>query len=167
MNAFRAKKIIGINASIETVFNLAGDITQHTEFAGSGEVKAIRKLTDGPIRVGTKFEADENISMGPGMRSKFVSRSEVVAYEPPRLISWTSMPPTPPKPKRIQWWFRLSAEGSSTRVVHEVEVDLGMISNVVIGPMYALVRGRTVSRGMQKTLEKLKSIAEKATVLAT
>jgi len=160
MGGFHVRKEIVVNAPMETVFRLAGDLTQHVKLAGSGEVKAIRKLTDGPVKVGTKFEADEDIPMGPGMRSKFVSQSEVVSYEPPRLFSWTSMPPSAPKPKRIQWWFRLSGEGKGTRVTHEVIVDLGTISNILLGPPYALTRGRAVSRGMQQTLENLKSLAE-------
>ncbi len=163
MNGYHARKEITINAPIETVFKFAGDITQHTRLAGSGEVKAIRKLTEGPVKVGTTFEADEDIPMGPGMRSKFVSKSEVVGYEPPRFFTWTSMPPSAPKPKRIQWWFRLSPDGKGTKVVHEVAVDFGMISNILMGPPYALTRGRAVSRGMKKTLGNLKSIAENET----
>jgi uncharacterized protein YndB with AHSA1/START domain len=160
MAGFHARKEITINAPIETVFKFAGDITQHARLAGSGEVKAIRKLTEGPVKVGAKFEADEDFPMGPGMRTKFVSKSEVVAYEPPRLFSWTSMPPSAPKPKSIQWWFRLSPEGRGTRIVHEVVVDFGTISNILMGPPYAITRGRAVSRGMGKTLQNLKSIAE-------
>ena len=69
----------------------------------------------------------------------------------------------PPLPvERIQWWFRLSPEGQGTKVVHEVEVDLGAAREMMEGTEeYNKVRGVDVSRGMEKTLENLKESAER------
>lgn len=41
------------------------DLNRHAELAGSGEVLKVRQLSDGPIGVGTRFEADEDIKLGP------------------------------------------------------------------------------------------------------
>jgi hypothetical protein len=111
------------------------------------------------VRAGTRFEADEDIPMGLG-RSKFTASSEVVAFEAPKVFSWTSMPPTPPKPRRIQWWFRLSPEGSGTRVSHEVEVDAGLLGNLLMNGPYYLMRGRRIGKGMERTLANVKRTAE-------
>src|SRR5438034_10491532 len=42
------------------------------------------------------------------------------------------MPSVPPKPRRIQWWFRLTSEGRGTRVVYECEVDFGPAANIFV-----------------------------------
>lgn len=159
MIGYKAHKEITINRPPEAIFDIAGDIAQHHELAGSGEVLHIRKLTEGPIRVGTEFEADEDIPMGP-MHMKFISKSQVVAYDPPTVLSWTSMPMSGPKGKRIQWWFRLTPQSGSTLVVQEIEVDFGAISNYLMKLPYRMIRGGRLAKGMEKTLQNLKQLAE-------
>jgi hypothetical protein len=66
------------------------------------------------------------------------------------------MPSVPPKPRRIQWWFRLTPADGGTQVVHEVEVDFGPIANLLLRGPYALMRGGAVRRGMRQTLTNLR-----------
>jgi uncharacterized protein YndB with AHSA1/START domain len=160
MLGFKAHREIIINASPQVVFDIVGDISQHHELAGSGEVLRIRKTTAGPVQTGTQFEADEDIPMGP-TRMKFISKSQVVTYNPPTVLSWTSMPMSGPKAKRIQWWFRLTPQDGSTRVVQEVEVDFGAVSNFLMKLPYQMMRGGRLTRGVEKTLQNLKQLAEK------
>lgn len=143
-----------LDAAPEQVFAVVGDPTRHAELCGSGEVKKVWMVTDGPVGVGSTFEADEDIAVGPG-RSRFIALSCVTEFDPPRVISWTSMPPDRPRPKRIQWWFRLVPVDGGTRVVHAVQVDLGPVANVVMKPFYGWMRANTVKAGMRKTLENL------------
>jgi uncharacterized protein YndB with AHSA1/START domain len=163
MLVFRARKETLVKAPPDVVFGLVGDISRHPELAGSGEVLRIRKLTEGPVGVGARFEADEDIRVGNG-RQKFVATSTVVEYDPPRVISWIPVPPIRPTPRRIQWWFRLTPEGAGTRVVHEVEVDLGGLLNLVMKLPYARMRGRYVAEGMDKTLANLRRLVEASIV---
>jgi hypothetical protein len=93
-----------------------------------------------------------------GRTTRMTAASEIAEYDPPTLVSWTSMPSVPPKPRRIQWWFRLTPTDGGTRVVHECEVDFGP-ANVLWKLPYALMRGGAVKRGMRKTLQNLQANA--------
>lgn len=132
---------------------MIGDPARHAGLAGSGEVKAVRR-GDGPIGVGSAFEADEEIRLGRGTQ-KFTAVSTITEYDPPRVISWTSMPPGRPRPRRIQWWYRLEPAGAGTRVTERVEVDMGAVPNVLMKLLYGRVRGPAVRAGMARTLENL------------
>lgn len=148
-----------IHATPEQVFALVSDLRRHPALAGSGEVKTLRLTSPEPIGVGTTFEADEDIQFGR-KRMQFAARSEIVEYDPPRLISWTSLPPGRPKPRRIQWWFRLEPVENDTRVEHQIQVDMGPIINRLVGPYYGRIRVPYVKAGMAQTLENLaKAIA--------
>ena len=54
--------------------------------AGSGELKALRRIDDGPLGVGDKFEADEEIRM-MGRTTKMTAASEIVPFEAPAVVS--------------------------------------------------------------------------------
>lgn len=153
MLGFKNREQTIVNAAPEAIFALVSDLGGHATLAGSGEVNAVRRVDDGPLGVGATFEADEEIRV-MGRTTKMTARSEIVEFEPPTLVSWTSMPSVPPMPRRIQWWFRLTPAGGGTRVVHECEVDFGP-TNVFWKVPYALMRGGAVKRGMRKTLANL------------
>ena len=155
---FHSSKDISINASPETVFGLVGDLSKHQELHGSGEVKVVRPLTDGPTRLGSMIEADEAITLG-GETMEFSAQSVVVGYDPPKTISWT--PIAPFAIRRIQWWFHVAPEGQGSRVTHEVEVALGESREMMGGTeTYVSGRGADVTRGLEKTLQNLKAAAE-------
>jgi hypothetical protein len=67
------------------------------------------------------------------------------------------MPPSTvkPVPRRIQWWYRLAPDAGGTRVVEQVEVDMGPVMNLVMMLPYRLARAGTVAKGMRLTLENL------------
>jgi hypothetical protein len=69
----------------------------------------------------------------------------------------------PEQVRRLQWWFNMSADGDSTKVTHEVEVDWGNLTHeMLIGlrDKYEQVRAGVVPTGMDKTVENLKAMAE-------
>ena len=113
-----------IAAPPEVVFAVCSDVSRHTELSGSGEVLQVHILSEGPVGIGTRFTADEDLTFGPS-RMQMVAQSEVVEFDRPWSFSWIPIPGKGPKPKRIQWWFRLTPNGQGTHVVHEVQVDLG------------------------------------------
>jgi uncharacterized protein YndB with AHSA1/START domain len=157
MLMYRARQETVIDAPPEPVYALVSDVARHAELAGSGEVLRIRVLTDGPVRVGTRFQADEAIPLA-GQRARFASTSVVVEHDPPRVFSWTVRPATGLRPRRIQWWFRLSPEGAGTRLAHEVEVDAWLLGPLLRRP-FAAVRGQALEGGMARTLENLRRLA--------
>lgn len=143
-----------IDATPEEVFALLSDVTAHPALAGSGEVRSITVLTDGPVGVGTTWDAEERVRFGKGQQ-EFVARSQVTAFDPPRTMAWTSLPPGHPKPKRIEWTFELTPAGTgATEVVERVEVDMGAL-NRLMHRMYMSKRGRYVEEGMRRTLDNL------------
>jgi uncharacterized protein YndB with AHSA1/START domain len=154
MLVFRHEEQQVVAATPQAVFDLLGDPARHARLAGSGEVKAVRLRGDRSIRVGSSFEADEAIRMGRSTQ-RFTAVSTVTEYEPPHAISWTSMPPSRPRPRRIQRWYHLEPVGAGTRVTERVEVDLGAMLNLLMRPPYSAVRGSAVRAGMVKILENL------------
>jgi hypothetical protein len=155
MLGFQHREESIVNADPVEIFAIVSNLKEHTGLAGSGEVKALRQVGDHPLGVGARFEADEEITV-MGRTTKMTAASEIVEYEPPSLVSWTSMPSVPPKPRRIQWWFRLTPVDGGTKVVHECEVDFGPVMNVLARGPYALMRGGAVKRGMRQTLLNLR-----------
>lgn len=153
-----------VEASPQAVFDIVADLTRHPELAGSGEVLSVRKVTEGPVDVGTRFQAREDVPHDLGRWShhrKFVSESEVLVCDPPHTFSWRSAPPGP-KPRRLQWWFRLSPEGRFTRVVHEMEMDLGPVVNFVFRAPFRWTRARRIEKGMERTLDNLRRTVKAA-----
>jgi hypothetical protein len=143
-----------IAATPKDLFDILGDPRRHAELAGSGEVKSVRLRGGGPIASGSTFEADEEIRFGR-RTMKFTAISTIVTFEPPAVISWTSMPPNRPRPRRIQWWYRLEPTEGGTRVTHRVEVDLGPVPNVVMKLPYSRMRAPALRDGMRRTLDNL------------
>lgn len=150
-----------INASPEKIFDTLADVERHAELAGSGEVLTVRKLTDGPVGVGTHFEADEDIREPRLMKTKFVAQSEVTRFEPPNLIQWRSSPPMRPR-ANILWTYSLHPQGVGTRVVQQCQGKGGnfLVDILMFNPVYSLTRGRVIARGMERTLEKLRQMVE-------
>ena len=151
-----ASKEIILNASPEAVFKVVGDLTKHAQLAGSGEVKVIRKIADGPGGLGTVVEADEAITMGDETM-EFSAKSVVVSYDAPSSISWMPLPPVPIR--RVQWWFNITPEGNGSKVTNEVEVDLGEGGLAMFGSLdnYNVVRVPDIIKGVEQTLQNLKS----------
>ncbi|MBM3924671.1 MAG: hypothetical protein FJ320_01580 [SAR202 cluster bacterium] len=162
MLLFKAQKEVVIKASPEKDFAIVSDIARHNLLAGSGEVLKIRRLTEGSVGIGTKFEADEDIKVGPS-RMKFVATSEIVSYNPPTEFSWTSSPPAnmSPKMRRIQWWFKIQPQQESVRLTHEVEVEaMSAALTTAFRLPYRMMRGGTIKKGMERTLANIKKAAE-------
>ncbi len=143
------------------VFDILNDVAGHNELAGSGEVLTIRQMTDGPIGLGSIGEADERFVIG-GEAMEFTATSVVVSHDAPNTISWIPSPPFPTK--RIQWRYHLSPEGAGTKVVQEVEVDLGEPEDSMLQALkanYVSMRGNDIAAGLEKTLTNLKQAAER------
>ena len=159
MSDFQTTPEISINAPPETAFGIISDFTRHKELAGLGELVNVQTLTEGPIGLGSIIEADESVQMGDNT-IKLSTKSVVDGYNSPNLLSWIVVPPFPLR--RVQWWFRLTQQGESTTLVHEVEVDLGEAAEQFGGvDAFIAGRGAALATGMQKTLENVKQAAGK------
>ncbi len=161
MAFFHDRREIVVRAAPADVFAVVGDLARHGELAGGGEILRIRKVSEGPLGPGARFEAEEEIVL-LGLRQSITATSEIVAYEPPRLISWVSTPSSPIRPERIQWWFRLIPTDGHTRLIHEVEIDLGPMAELPYRPINAAQRAYAIAQGMGRTLQQIKRVVEEA-----
>ncbi len=146
---------IQIDAPPERVFEIVGDLGKCVEWAGSGQVRTITKITDGPVGVGAKYLAQEKILI------PFKAESEIVEYEPPKSILWTSKPKGPEVPAH-RWAFRLSPENGGTRLTHEVRAARATGFPRLVQAVMVKLSGGTdpIQQGMERTLENIKARAE-------
>jgi hypothetical protein len=124
-------------------------------------VLTIRQKTDGPIGLGSIWAADERLVIG-GEAMEFTATSVVVSHDAPNTVACIPSPPF--LTKRIQWWYHLRPEGAGTKVVQEVEVDLGEPEDSMLQALkanYVSMRGNDVAAGLEKTLTNLKQAAER------
>ncbi len=152
-----------INASPQAIFDIVSDPSRHVELAGSGELNTVAQPA-GPIGTGTHILVEETVKMADGSSMDLSADSVVVTYDPPNSFSWIVNPAVPEQIRRMQWWFRMSPQGSGTKVVHEVEVDFGDLQNEMLKGLkdnYEQIRAGVVRTGMAKTVENLKRMAEK------
>ena len=147
-----------VEAPPEVIFDVIADFTRHPQLAGSGEVLDVEMVTEGPVAVGTRFEAREDIPVDVAKRTlhrRFVAESEVLEHDPPHPLSWRSVPAGKKPPPKLQWWFRLSPESGGTRVVHEVQMDFGRLANLVLRAPFRRWRQGAIEQGMERTLDNL------------
>ena len=150
---------VHIDAPAEAVWRIVGDLGNSAEIAGSDQVLSIEKVGDGPVGVGTKYIAQEKIGM------RFKAESEILEYEPNRLIVWRARPTMGVPPERgHRWAFRLEPEDGGARLVEEV--------CACTAPWPARIfqilgtRGDALDqmkRGMERTLQNVKERAEQGT----
>lgn len=145
-----------IQASAQSLFDTVANFAGHSKLAGSDEVVTISVVGSDPVGFGTVYEAQEKVRVGEDSM-ELGAVGVVVTYDAPNTISWINAPIGLPL-RRIQWWFHFKPEGSGTRVVHEVEVDFGELTDpnlIGLRDNYDTIRAPHVQNGMIKTLENL------------
>lgn len=150
------ERSIEIDAPPERVFAIVGDVSKSPEWAGSGEVRAVVRQTEGPIGVGTRYRSDQNIR---GM--KYHTTSTITDYEPNRRIIWRVEPPAY---ARSAWGFTLDPTPSGgTRLTHFYDADTpgGFGPRLFMKLLYRLGNRRAeLGRHVEATLRNLKQLAE-------
>lgn len=145
-----------IPASPQSLFDIAADFAGHSKLAGSDEVLSISLVGSGPVGFGTVYECQERVRMGEDSM-ELGATGVVVTYDPPNTLSWINTAIGVPL-RRIQWWFHFKPEGSGKKVIHEVEVDFGELTDPMLISFrdnYEAGRAGYVRDGMKKTLENL------------
>ncbi len=160
---FSCKTDALINASPQVVFDIVSDPSRHVELAGSGELNTVEQDPPGQVGPGTRVHAEETLMLADGSSMDVTSDSVVVTCDPPTTFSWIVSPALPDRFRRVQWWFHLHPEGSTTKVTHEVELDIGELHDPLLISLrenFEDVRGSVIRAGMDKTLQNLKRMAE-------
>ncbi|MBC8279496.1 MAG: SRPBCC family protein [Chloroflexi bacterium] len=163
MSDFSYSSQITINAPAQKIFDYVSNPSNHASLAGSEELNKVTQEPAGPVGLGTHIMAEETVMMADGTGMDLTADSIVVTFDAPNSFSFIVNPALPEQVRRIQWWFNLAAEGDSTVVSHEVEVDWGNITNEMLVGLrdnYEQVRAGIVRSGMDKTVSNLKSAME-------
>ena len=148
---------IVIAAEAPDVFAVVGDLGGTVTWAGSGHIRSIVKVTDGPIGVGTRYRSSEKITM------PYQADTEITVYRPDVAIEWISKPVGERVPFH-QWAFHLEPDVEGTRLVHTVRA---MRASGVMGWIQRLgflfTRPRSsIPPGMDRTLTNVKALVERA-----
>ena len=146
-----------IAAPPESLWPIVADPTRHPALAGSGEPRSIHLVTEGPVRLGTEFEARQNLR---GVR--YTVRSRVTACDPPRLFRWTpfGVAAYPPGVVDLAWEFRLASVDGGTRVEHAYHWGLHLpVALAMVLMPFRRWRARENVDHMVRTLENLARLA--------
>ena len=151
----KAERSIVIDRPIEEVFAYVTDQTNTPRWqAGLVEV---RRLTDGPLRIGTKHAFVRNF-----MGRKMEATNEYVAYEPGRLVTFRTT--AGPVPVEASYLFEPTTGG--TRLTSRVQMQaaglFGLLEPVIaaglrremkaaLPTLKALLEGRSVTAAPQPT----------------
>lgn len=127
-----------VDQPLGRVFAVLSDIERRPEWSSAPVERT--KITEGPIGVGTRYQAVDKVS---GRRLEFIQ--EITGYEPNRLLieSWDG-------PLAGEGTTRFEAEGDSTRLEMRFEIK-------PTGPLKYLAPLMTGSmiRGFKKDLDGL------------
>ena len=147
-----------IPASPDAVWGLVSNFGTHARLGGSNEVKTLRRLDDGPLRVGSELVATEVVHVA-GKVFDLSVRSEVVRLEPGHLLVWHTDSPKefpPPAVSLIEWAFELRPVAGGTALIHSIRMTLASPwVTPFFRPVYSLIRGRKVKRGMDETMRRI------------
>jgi hypothetical protein len=152
-----------IDADPKVLFDIVSDPSLHVALAGSGELHTVTQQPPGPVATGTHLLVEETVRLADGTGMDLYSDSVVVTCDPPSTFSWIVNPVLPDRLRRIQWWFHFTPVDAGTRVVHEVELDLGELHDEMLKGLrdnLEEVRAGVIRTGMARTLENLKRMAE-------
>jgi uncharacterized membrane protein len=139
---------IDIEASADEVYIYLADFGRHREWS-SARMTELKQLTEGPIRVGSVFEAAETLP------SKIVTYSRITALEPTRRIAWHS-------------WFRnmMAADwefelAERNQVTHLVQRSRWQPGNAAMGLFHRVLRRRRIPLENLHSLERIKACVER------
>jgi len=158
MDLLNVERETVIPRSVDEVWALVSDLESHPRIGGSGEVKTLRRLDSGALRAGSVFEANEVVHVGPKVFD-LVVRSEVVKVELGRLLLWHTESPAEfgkPTVKLIEWTFQLREVPEGTALKHTIRIVMTSAwVTPLFKPVYMLIRGKKVGRGMSETLRRI------------
>ncbi|GAC1506654.1 MAG: hypothetical protein NVS1B6_14480 [Steroidobacteraceae bacterium] len=146
---------IFVNAPVERVFEIVGDLENSVRWTDSRPVRTIAKVTDGPVGPGTRYRSSEKITMS------FGADSEIVGFRPPEMIVWRSKPVGERVPYH-RWSFELRTSNGGTELTHRMRAArargiMGWVQR--LGFLFTRPHD-TVPANMERALVRIKAIVE-------
>jgi hypothetical protein len=144
-----------MTASQAALFEIISDITRHHELAGSGEVRGVRWLTDGPVRPGSRFASQQQIGL-----IRYQTRSSVQEFVAPSRFVWLSGFGLHKPPIGQMWGFDLQVvDARTTWVSHMMRVPAYVMPNLPPWTLLAKRGAQHEARNMKPTLRNLARLA--------
>ena len=147
---------VHMNASPAEVWDLVTDITRIGEFSPETFEAKWRRGYD-HAEVGAKFKGHVKRN---GVGPTYWSACRVTACVPNELFEFVVEVEGPMDAQVNRWGYRLEPDGDGTRVTEYYQLGSSLPMRaywLVLGPF----RGRTNSRGMRSTLERMKAVVER------
>lgn len=158
MDLLRNTVTTTVPADPAAVWKLISDFRAHARLGGSNEVQTLQRVDDGPLHVGSQFVASEIVHVA-GKTFDLSVRSEITRFEPNRLLVWHTDSPKefpPPAVSLIEWSFSLEPVDEGTLLTHSIRMKLASAWVApFFRPIYWVIRGRKVKRGMAETLRRI------------
>ena len=136
----RFENTVVIHCSVEEVFEFIANFQNIPKW--NYYVTAVRKLSDGPIRVGTTFHQ---------VRKTDQQDYQITEYEPERTVVVQTLPGSTPQ---FEMRFMFEAQNGSTRLVDKWALDLGR------NPLIELLGKGRIKSAVAENLSKLKELLE-------
>ncbi|MGH2784870.1 MAG: SRPBCC family protein, partial [Actinomycetota bacterium] len=138
------EKSIIVNASPDKVFDYVSDLTKTTEWGSFST--AIRQTSQGPVGVGSTFEADGK------QFGKHTDKVVITEYIPGKKFTIETSGDT----GEVRNWFALAESGGGTRVTKVLEFIRPAFTTRIAFPMLLVIGPRALT----KDLEKIKANIE-------
>ncbi|HKZ24094.1 MAG TPA: SRPBCC family protein [Thermoplasmata archaeon] len=135
---------VSIRRSSEAVFRFVAD-GQNAPLWNSA-VRAVSKITDGDVAVGTRYHMVRELPMG-----RVENTYQVVEHDPHETYSIMTL--TGPTPFRYRYRFEATEQGTRVRLAGDAQ--LGGVAGL-LGPLAAA----TVRKGVDANLQTLKRLLE-------
>jgi uncharacterized protein YndB with AHSA1/START domain len=174
----KSEREILIQAPVDEVYEYICDFTRHTEW--NHQPTEITKVSEGPIDVGTRFQAKER-SPGQGpwimrkveeivlrrIAGKGYTEAEITAMEPNRRLAWKAAFPlrTGGYWMKAEWEIELESQNGATRVRQrghgKPQLDVARFSfKTIIKIMGSERASKTLADEVDANLTRLKEILE-------
>jgi uncharacterized protein YndB with AHSA1/START domain len=138
-----------IAATPDRIFDVLSNPARHTEFDGSGSVKAAADGSPERLTMGSKFQISMKRVIGYSMLNT------VTEYDENRLIAWSPKPSNGRGSRFVGriWRYELEAVGGGTKVTETWDISKEGLRFVL-----RLVARNDTRKAMEKSLEQLDAL---------
>jgi carbon monoxide dehydrogenase subunit G len=148
---------IVISASPDTVWSAISDVTRMGEWSPECVSCTWVNGATGPA-VGARFEGVNEMRVFGKVIKRWTTTSEVVRSEPGQVFEFVAA-------ELSTWRYELEASGSGTKVTESFQYEATGFSKFLYDGL--LRRPAAMTKGMQRTLERIKASVEAASPTAT
>ena len=150
-----------IEAKIDTVFAYLADVDRHLEWSGelSFGLQTLRKVTPGPLKVGSVFKSTGRLSYKAGVEDT----STITDIIPPRYMTWETVSSGAWQENTFRWAYTMEPLREGTRLTYSLEERHFNPKPIQLWfpPILWLTDRKIFGKEMESGLKKIKLALEK------